>query len=57
MSEPERSEHGAITESATLLPGYQAGVTPDAPEVERGAEPADSESTNSDVKPAMGRSR
>src|SRR5689334_8516742 len=48
MSELERSEHGAITESPTLLPGHGAGVTPvtpEAPEVERDPEPAGSEPT------------
>src|SRR5438874_886880 len=39
MSEPERSDRGAITESPTLLPGHAAGPTErveenqDAPEV------------------------
>ena len=42
MSELERSDHGAITESPTLLPGHGAAV-PDTPEVVREAEPAGSE--------------
>src|SRR5438128_3297501 len=48
MSELERSDHGAITESPTLLPGHGAAAVPDTPEVVHEAEPAGSESTRSE---------
>ena len=54
MSEPERSEHGAITESPTLLPGHGAAVTSEVAEAEPRAEPAGPESndvTSNDVAP------
>src|SRR5438477_5267387 len=57
MSELERSDHGAITESPTLLPGHGPGlpghgaaVEPGTPEVVPEAEPAGSEPTTSETK-------
>src|SRR6185503_10609565 len=57
MSEPERSEHGAITESPTLLPGHTPvlpGVTREAPDPEPSTEPVGPESNDTESTGAPG---
>src|SRR5256885_2101392 len=59
MSEPERSDRGAITESPTLLPGHAAGPTErveenqDAPEVAPSVEPNGSTSVGPTPRPPL----